>query len=641
MSDFHKALLGDMSIPFNDAAEFFLGVRNVPRHGEEKTASMADAPDTTGVLEGAFEVSPEQVAALLQNCIGKALALAQASMVYSSNLRGPMASLASRHVDQTWSYRDIVNTLSRRASTLAGAVHIPDVEPPPATTNPEAAIRSMIRGEQELIQSFNELRRVCGENPLGHYLGSLASSAQQRMDDCWAFLTPEAPEAEPLPAAPEGLAEHEESETPEEEAAESPEFQAAEEAAGVEEPVEPEKTAGKVINFPGGAAGRAVAKAKTKAKDWTRPAMAGTAVGGVAGLAVGAPIGAANQRAKDDSIARSHARRSRAALEKEASIRFKFALFKLANEGAFGDGAPMASPTATGQLEPTNYLAAELAGRQAQEQQESAYYRSQVQQAQQEAQAGQAQMQELAAQMEQLQMQQQQTEAMIQQSQMQAVQAQDEALRQTQAAANMRMGMQQMRAQLMEIASHDPAAEAAATMQGPAGQPGMEGGVPGSELGGPAPQEGPAGMAPDQPMAPGAAPPNGGIPSAPPETPQGLGGADHSTMAPTGAKVASALEALKQRLPGILGGGVAGAAFHHSLKNSVPELRNRVQTLSAEQGGFLHAMRLAKEKAHLHQAERAEQHPEASLLYNTARGALVGGAAGPAIQSNIKSLFGQ
>ncbi len=744
MNEFEKALMGDNKIPFNEAAHFFVGIKQAAaEHLEEKTASMADAPDETGELEGQLACSPEQFAALLQECIGKAMALCQAGMLYSASIRGPLACNAKRCFSD-WDYKSLIEELTKRAAVLAGAVHLPDIEPPPATNNPAAAVKSMIRGEQELIQCLNAAKEACGEHSYSHKLAHCVLRAQERMDDCWMFLDPESPDpmggepalpgAEVPPDEMPGEAPAEE-EVPEEVPEEAPpEEEVVEEAPAEEAPVEEEvpeepeaKTAASMLltrpeiqevrgfseRAPGlvgeiregaqdyrkaksgrsksrvaGAAGGTLAglgaSMALKGKMGRRGALLaglGTAAAGAAGglglpHALGYPqkmksTGTELKKDLGEIRGMSHrmrelrqssddrVRRRAESPAKTASVdpwmvaRMQASMNKVADPTmGMGQEAPMASPGTGQQTEPTNYLAAEMKGREAQEQNESAYYRGQVQEAQQKAQAGQAQHQELEGQLEQLQMESQENGTMVQESQAQAVAAQDEALRQTQAAANMRMGMQQFRAQLMELASQDPAAQAAQTIQGPAGQPGMgaeQGAVPGAEMGAePPPQEGAAGQAPDQPMTPGAAPPNGGsVPGGlPAEQAQNPGGVDPMTMQPNaaaGVKAAAVMDKMKAALPGALAGGALGAGYHQSLKGQAPALRDRVQTLEGEQegGGFMKAMQLAKEKAQLAQAERAEQYPGASMALQAGRGALAGGLMGPSIQKNIQGALGR
>ena len=126
-----------------------------------------------------------------------------------------------------------------------------------------------------------------------------------------------------------------------------------------------------------------------------------------------------------------------------------------------GEGSDMASPMAN-TTEPTNYLQAELEGRQAQEMNESTFYRQQTQEAQAAAQQAQQQAQEGQQQLQQLQMQADSSNQQIQQALGQAMQAQDEALQKSQVAANMRIGMQKLRGQLMDIASPGPGSDGGA-----------------------------------------------------------------------------------------------------------------------------------------------------------------------------------
>jgi hypothetical protein len=255
----------------------------------------------------------------------------------------------------------------------------------------------------------------------------------------------------------------------------------------------------------------------------------------------------------------------------------KVAYLKLAaNEP--GEEAQMTAPTDTQQMQPQNYLMAEQVGRQAQEATESAYYRERAQEAQQLATQAQQQMSDLQMQLQGLQSQADTASQAIQQSQQSALAAQDEALKQTQVAGNMRMGIQKLRAQMMEVASQDPAEVAAQELQaqaagqqaaavGPDGQPvaGPEGPGAGD---GQAPPEGPAGSASGAEAAPGTAPPGGAIGAGTPQAPAtGSGGADISTAEPAKElKVAGVLDAAKAQLPWALGGAalLAGVGAHHA-----------------------------------------------------------------------------
>ncbi len=611
MNKFAQAIIGDShDIKFTDAADFFLSIKRGPEGDGSKTAGLLDPPDETGELEGKFEVPVENVVALMQNAITQAMTLMQAAMLYESSVRGPLMSPVRCVLSQNWDHRCVIEYLTKRATTLAGPVHLGELEIPPASSNPIEIAKRMIRGEQEFIAALREVLLVVGENPMKTSIQGFMSSAQNRIDDYWRSLDPVAP-APTEPAPPVELSAHEALETPEDEGTETPEFQAAEQAAGTEQHA---------------------------------PALEG------------APK-TASVRSAPKSAAAGAFRKAASAVgvlpKRTAREIFKLAYMGM-SEGAGDPEAPMSSPTAGGELEPTNYLQAELEGRKAQEQGEAAYYRQQTQQVTQQVQQQEQQLTEFQTQLEQLQAQAGEAQAAIQQNQQQAMAANDEALRQSQIAANMRMGMQQMRSQIMQVASQDPAANAAAELQSPAtGAPvdptQQATAVADAQLSGQPPaQEGPAAAAPGAEAAPTAAPPGGGLPAAdtPAQAPaEGNGGLDMASASPTSAtKIGSVLESMKQKLPGILAGGAAGGTlgygYGRSLGGKAPGLRDKVQAMEADGSkGFLGAMNLAAKKGQLLEAELAEKHPGASTAYQVGRGALAGAMAGPVIHENVKSLL--
>lgn len=705
MNPFERAIMEDRSISFSDAADFFIGIRQPVAYAQEKTAGLTDPPDETGALEGQFEVPVESAVALMQNAINKAMTLLNASLVYSMSLRGVASEPVRRCIAHgDYFYRDVIEYLTKRANTLAGAVHVGDVEPVPPSTDPVTIANSLIRGEQELIHALMELHTAVGCNPMTSRLKSFAANAQERMDDLWRALDPEAKPPTTV-AAPNKLLKHEAVESPEQEASESPEFEAAEEAAGVEPP---EHAAGESAVIPKqaaseevfGAARQGILRGITQVEKDAIQAKAergqryGKALGSLTGAGGGAALGKKLIGGKKGAIAGLAAgylgggglgkevgtsadiRRIRkpASKVKTSSIlrmRMKVAMMKLAQPPAQGEAAaPMSPPVDTQELQPANYLQAELIGQQAQDAQEAEFYRGQAQQAQTAAQAAQQQMMDLQGQLQQLQMQADQAGQSIQQSQQSAMAAQDEALKQTQVAANMRMGIQKLRAMMMDVASQDPAEVAAQELQAGMGGAPMEGPPP--EEGGTPPitpeggketeeaeraqtdaaiqtgqaeqknQEDVAALAP-----PTAVPPGGGFPPGQ-EPPQAnaapSGGMDISTLQPASStkvghmkSAGQALDQAAQRLPWALAGAGLGAAHHVSLKGSAPGLRSQVEGMQA-QGGFLNAMRLAVKKRQLADAEYAEQYPGTSLARQITRGALIGSIAGPSVGSSASRI---
>ena len=815
MTPFEKAIMEGRDIPFNEAADFFIGVRQPVAYEAEKTAGLTDPPDETGELEGQFAVPVENVAALMQTVINKAMTLMQASLIYSMSMRGPLAEpvrMCVRHGDYV--YRDLIEYITKRANSLAGAVHVGTVEEVPPSTDSTTIAKSMIRGEQELIQALMALMPAIGCNPMSSRVKSYAASAQERTDDLWRALDPEREAAESqkqeamedasmeaegeaagaeLPEAALEGAEPAEAELPEAEPATpdvAPEASLDEKAAAMKLALENQqegpsllrnvgtgaavgaglgagaegaalgymgKTQGgqkmlaqnlkrgvpgsqvvqKLVSGPGGAVAKHLGRAAGKvgllgaglglgaygAKKLMQPKQAsaesaasvkedigkavrsgimrgvsqtekditqdratrgkryGGALGSLAGGGAGAALGKRLIGGKKGAIAGLAAgylgggrlgkevgtsadigRMRKRPAKKTASVlrmRLKVAMMKMAEPpGAeMETEAPMSSPTDTQQVQPQNYLQAELLGQQAQQGNEAQFYQSQAHEAQGAAQQMEQEMTGLQGQMQELQMQADQAGQSIQQSIQQATQAQDEALKQTQAAANMRMGMQKMRAQMMEVASQDPAEQAAQAMQGgppdPAaalasGDPNAVGGAPPSSPADAEKEVQEAGRAQDeaamqgqqaaqaaagagQPAAPGGAPPEGSPPPGAAPSPPGLKAAS--------VKTASVMQQAAQRLPWAVAGAGLGALHHRSLKGGAPELRAKVQSMQANpKGGFFNAMRLAVKKQELSDSELAEQYPGHSLATQSARGAAIGALAGPMIGSNAQGI---
>ena len=135
------------------------------------------------------------------------------------------------------------------------------------------------------------------------------------------------------------------------------------------------------------------------------------------------------------------------------------------------------------------YLEAQRAGDQAAEMSQAEFLRSKLDEARAEQQASSEQLASLQEQQAMHEQQQAEVQMQVQQSIQQAAQAQDQVLQEQQAAAAMRMAYQQLRGQVLQIASTDPpslstdaaALSAASTAAGASSAP--------------APQAGPAGQA--------------------------------------------------------------------------------------------------------------------------------------------------
>lgn len=304
--------------------------------------------------------------------------------------------------------------------------------------------------------------------------------------------------------------------------------------------------------------------------------------------------------------------------------------------------------------------AQEEAGGAAQEQNEAAFFRQKAQEAQaqlegaqQESMAAQQQIQQLQEQvagndaqmqqsMQQAQMTQQGALANVQQAHMvatqatqQAMQATDEALKNQQMAAAMRMALQEMRGNMMDVASRDPAPEVGAQLAGQGAET-TPPAVPAPEE--TPPNNGPAGEAPAPGAAPGAPPPEGDesvqAPTASPESPPAAQPATDGGLKEAG---------LKEKAPYMAAGALlGGGATALGSQRGYGDLRQKVQQLEAAKGGgFSQALDLAKAKSMLAAGEMSEQHPVASTLAGGLVGAGMVGAAGPAIAKGGKELFGK
>ena len=240
MNSFERALLGDMQIPSEEAAGFFIGIRRPLQKTASamtKTAGWEDPPDETGVFEGQFEIPIEHAVALMGNCAKNLLRLMNASLIYGKSIRGPFSGEVKKAIQHCeWDHTHAFEYLVERMTVLLGAPHIPEVDMAPPSTEPLAVAQRMIRAEQEMINSYHELFNVLGQNPMKWKVKEFMGQCQEHLDGYWMALPPDYGIKPMTPRPPDMLAKHEEHETPEQEAIESPEFEAAEEEAGVEPP---------------------------------------------------------------------------------------------------------------------------------------------------------------------------------------------------------------------------------------------------------------------------------------------------------------------------------------------------------------------------------------------------------------------
>lgn len=348
-----------------------------------------------------------------------------------------------------------------------------------------------------------------------------------------------------------------------------------------------------------------------------------------------------------------------------------------------GQQPPMSAPPGQrSQYAPVNYLEAEETARRAQEENEANFYRGKVEEANVQSQNMGAQIADISSQLEQLTAQAAESNAQIMAANQEAVQANDQMLNQATLAARMRMGMQQLRAQMMEVASQDPEQLAAAAggptpmdvgnqamaaqgggMAPPGGDPAAAGGDP-MAAGGGAPPDDPMADPGAQPGTPGASPdpasagpasppggsggPPGGSPGSGNEPKSDGGGSSEkkdggettvSIKKGSAYKTADLYRETMQMLPyaGVGAAVGAGAGYVNARKGSaIPSLREKVDALKGQQdGGFGKAIELGKAQFDLGKAEEARANPGRSALRGGLAGASLGGALGAAIPAGI------
>jgi hypothetical protein len=292
--------------------------------------------------------------------------------------------------------------------------------------------------------------------------------------------------------------------------------------------------------------------------------------------------------------------------------------------------APQQPPTV-----PTNYMGAEMLAQQSQQENEANFYRERLGKAVADNQAMTQELQTIQQSVAGLQDQAAASGEQIAAATAEAVQASDRAMQHSQEAARMRMGMQQLREQMLQVASQDPDAivqQDQAVQQEQANEQAALAGTPEAS---PAP----GGGAPPGTPAAGAPQPGGGVqaPAGGDTTPSAEKPMQQDTKSPedgkketkttTTTKVAALPKGLTSRLPYAAGGAGLGLLSVAATRKGVPELKERVQNLEGEQGGFGKAVEMARAKLELAMAEEAQASPGRAAL----KGALVGAAGMSAI----------
>jgi hypothetical protein len=237
-----------------------------------------------------------------------------------------------------------------------------------------------------------------------------------------------------------------------------------------------------------------------------------------------------------------------------------------------GGGAPEMSTQSQGasqELQPVNYLRAEQMGQEQQDQQAVNFYKGKQQEAQQAAQMAQQQLEQTQQQMQQIQQQADASQQQIEQALQQATAAQDDGLQKAQEAANMRIAMQKFRADLMNLASQDPAAATAQQMQGGA-PPAQDQGQPPADA-----AMGTQGAAPSQQDVPQPGPPPAGGASP--------AGSQSGAMPASQAKTGGVRDLLRQA--GTAAKAVGKASYDVGLKPTVEWARHNPWDAGAMAGG--------------------------------------------------------
>lgn len=641
---FEDALRND--IPLAEAAHYFLRL---------KTAAV-DPPDETGELEGQFAAPVEQVLKLMTEMVENELKTMYAYKAYAASLRDfshfAVAKEFEEHADNELEHADF---LLRRMTVLGGPITLTDIPAPPATTDPNAIVETMVRMEQEGIEKWRALLAMLGDNPTRYKVEEFLARELEHLDELWqlrpyqgsaqptSMMTRE--QAAPVDMMPANAA------------------PAAAPAAPAEAPKIANAAMADMPSLPGTAKGQnpiqatptqlpAAAMGQHKTALALKPLPAGQAeaigkaLSGVERGLQSKRLGILRQVAPD---LKSLAERAKSVPKMKAASAFKLALEQIGygspGAPAAPPAAPQAAPTTPGSA-PTiqDYLAREQDGAAGQEQNELGFYRQrmqeafgQLQQQKQQSEQTAAEVQQLQQQVQTTQAQQEQYQAMVSDATQKAVSAQDDVLREQQASAAMRMAYQQLRGELLNVASREPPntqmlQEQAALTSGPAtpmAGPAGDASTPGTAPGSPAPQ--------GQETA--SAPAAGADPAMQQAKPTSEAGQKEPGSGDGTPKTSSVLDGVTSRIPHALAGAALGGAAEtaYAHKSSDP-LRAKVDRLGAQpERSFGQAMDLAQAKARLALADAVSEHPKAALLSGMALGGLEGAMSGPGIVDHVRT----
>lgn len=191
-------------IPLEEAAGFFIKV---------KQADWSEAPDMTGALEGAFAVSVEEVIAKITEVATAKFRLVVAYYTYAESMRDVaqhgIGEVFHEHAGQELEGAEYY---LKRAAVLGGPIHLGEVDPPPASSEPIGILTTLVRAEQEAISEQRNLHAMVGqENPMRVQIENILIQDQHHLDELWQMLptsvhqelsAPPAVEAAPVEVAP-------------------------------------------------------------------------------------------------------------------------------------------------------------------------------------------------------------------------------------------------------------------------------------------------------------------------------------------------------------------------------------------------------------------------------------------------------
>ncbi len=260
--------------------------------------------------------------------------------------------------------------------------------------------------------------------------------------------------------------------------------------------------------------------------------------------------------------------------------------------------------------------------------------------------ATQQQIADLQMQLQQAQEQQAQVGATIQAANEEAMAARDDAMQHAQMAANMRLGYQKIREQILQLASQDPEMMTSLPTALPPGSgqgmaPGM---AEGMGVGQPA--------AAAQAVMPGEVPAEEGGPGMPGATKPSDGQSGSSSANPTATPgstkigAASSFDLLKNNAGALAGGALGAVAGARKALGKADELPDRAAALEgatqAHDGSFASALNVAKARAGVAESEAAAEHPISTALKGGLKGGAMGAAGGAMAQrlaGNLGQLF--